>query len=137
MSRHLCAATARWDFEEVSPHAHCLCPSVFVGMEITKEDAAALGNGVLKQIRHITFCGNNIGRFDRAILIISYLPCVFLFFCVGLNAGSLDMLVAVLLLCEYIESASILHNSLHDQHMSHILRLITEHPSLATLDLCW
>ena len=35
-------------------------------MEISKDDAAELSSGVLKQIRHITFCGNNLGTVDAS-----------------------------------------------------------------------
>lgn len=95
------------------------CPEIralrLQGMEIGKEEATALSNGVLKQIRHVTFCGNSIGA----------------------TSGCLEILVSLLLLCEYLESAAILHNSITDKQIEPVLKLLREHQKLTSLDLCW
>lgn len=85
------------------------------GMKITEEEARALGQAALRQLRHVTFCGNSL----------------------GMSNGSLEVLVALLLLCDYLESAAFVRNSLSDRHVPDIAKLVSEHPSLESLDLCW
>jgi Ran GTPase-activating protein (RanGAP) involved in mRNA processing and transport len=47
----------------------------------------------------------------------------------------MEVIVGVLLLCEYLESAAFQRNSLDDEAMPHIARLISDHASLSSLDL--
>lgn len=84
------------------------------GMEITADDVDELCKG-LKQIQNITFCDNSI----------------------GLNEGSLERLVALLLCCGMLESTSIIRNCLGDIHIPHIVSLMSRHSSLTHISLCW
>jgi len=86
------------------------------GMDISTSDARELGSTCLRSIRHITFCENNL----------------------GVNEGSLGMLVGLLCAAEVLESASIVRNNIKDYHVPNILDLIRQHSStLARLSLCW
>jgi hypothetical protein len=106
-----CAQQELSDFLSSCPHVKSLR---FQGVEITAEDANKLGDG-LKQIRNITFCDNSI----------------------GLNEGSLEVLVALLLCCGMLESTSIIRNSLSDDHVPHIIDLLSRHMTLSHLSLSW
>jgi len=94
------------------------CPHItslrLQGIEISAEDADELGKG-LKQLRHLTFCDNSIGLHD----------------------GSLERLVALLLCCGLLESTSIIRNSLDDQHIPQLVKLMKDHTSLARVSFCW
>lgn len=84
------------------------------GVEITTKELKIIGAS-LKEIRHITFCDNSI----------------------GLNQGAFDVLCATLLCCSFLESTSIVRNSLDDGHVGQIVNLISKHNSLKELSLCW
>lgn len=94
------------------------CPNVHTlrleGMNIQKPDVVELGKGALKGIRHITFCGNNI----------------------GINKDCLEYLIGVLL-CGDLKSATIDRNSLSDMHMPALVDLVERCDSLSRLSLCW
>jgi len=83
-------------------------------MEITGKDVDELGKG-LKQIRNIIFCDNSI----------------------GLQQGSLERLVALLLCCGFLESTSFIRNCLNDDHVPKILSLLQGHQSLTRISLSW
>lgn len=85
------------------------------GMNISKEEASLLGKSVLKEIRHVTFCDNEL----------------------GVNDGALDVLVTFLLCCSWLESAAFLRNSISDIHVPQLMTLVTNHQRLSKLDLCW
>lgn len=106
---------AQWkalsEFLKSCPHIRSLR---LQNIEITAKDAEELGPG-LNQIRNITFCDNSI----------------------GLNEGSLEVLVALLLCCGMLESTCIIRNSIADQHIPHILSLLTQHSSLTRISLSW
>mmetsp|Transcript_1674 Transcript_1674/g.3176 ORF Transcript_1674/g.3176 Transcript_1674/m.3176 type:complete len:393 (+) Transcript_1674:495-1673(+) len=93
-------------------------PSITVlrlqGVEITTKELKIIGAS-LKEIRHITFCDNSI----------------------GLNQGAFDVLCATLLCCSFLESTSIVRNSLDDGHVGQIVNLISKHNSMKELSLCW
>eukprot|EP00470_Lotharella_oceanica_P005241 CAMPEP_0170174956 /NCGR_PEP_ID=MMETSP0040_2-20121228/8120_1 /TAXON_ID=641309 /ORGANISM="Lotharella oceanica, Strain CCMP622" /LENGTH=369 /DNA_ID=CAMNT_0010416789 /DNA_START=89 /DNA_END=1195 /DNA_ORIENTATION=- len=84
------------------------------GVEITTKELKIIGAS-LKEIRHITFCDNSI----------------------GLNQGAFDVLCATLLCCSFLESTSIVRNSLDDGHVGQIVNLISKHNSMKELSLCW
>lgn len=84
------------------------------GVEITTKELKIIGAS-LKEIRHITFCDNSI----------------------GLNQGAFDVLCATLLCCTFLESTSIVRNSLRDEHIPQIVDLISKHSSLKQLSLSW
>jgi len=94
------------------------CPHItslrLQGIEISAEDADELGKG-LQQLRHLTFCDNSI----------------------GLHEGSLERLVALLLCCGLLESTSIIRNSLDDQHIPQLVKLMKDHTSLTRVSFCW
>jgi len=88
----------------------------FQGVDITTNEARELGSNCLRSIRHVTFCENNL----------------------GVNDGSLGMLVGLLCAAELLESAVIVRNNIKDYHVPNILQLIKQHSStLASLSLCW
>jgi len=96
------------------------CPEIYSlrlqGMDISTNDARELGSNCLRSIRHITFCENNL----------------------GVNEGSLGMLVGLLCAAELLESAAIVRNNIKDYHVPNILDLIRHHSStLVRLSLCW
>lgn len=84
------------------------------GVEITTKELKIIGAS-LKEIRHITFCDNSI----------------------GLNQGAFDVLCATLLCCSFLESTSIVRNSLDDGHVPQIVNLVSKHSSLKELSLSW
>jgi hypothetical protein len=88
----------------------------FQGVDITTNEARELGSNCLRGVRHVTFCENNL----------------------GINDGSLGMLVGLLCAAEVLESAVIVRNNIKDYHVPNILQLIRQHSStLANLSLCW
>lgn len=99
------------EFLESCPHIKSLR---LQGMEITGKDVDELGKG-LKQIRNIIFCDNSI----------------------GLQQGSLERLVALLLCCGFLESTSFIRNCLNDDHVPKILSLLQGHQSLTRISLSW
>jgi hypothetical protein len=107
------------------------------GMDISEEEATMLGKGVLRQIKHIAFCGNNIGMLTLLLFFIcqSSQSLTLIDITIGLTEGSMEIIVGILLLCEYLESAAFQRNSLDDEAMPHIARLISEHNTLSSLDL--
>jgi hypothetical protein len=84
-------------------------------VSISGKNASDLGNGVLRYVRHISFCDNNLAVHER----------------------SLECLVQILLCCEVLKSAAFQRNSLTDSEVPHICTLLQEHPSLSNLSLCW
>jgi len=84
-------------------------------VSISYKNAADLGNGVLRYVRHISFCDNNLAVHER----------------------SLECLVQILLCCEVLKSAAFQRNSLTDSEVPHICTLLQSHPSLSNLSLCW
>lgn len=85
------------------------------GMEITREDAEALGTGIQKYVKHVTFSGNGI----------------------GVNEGAMEKIVAILLCCDLLKSAAFQRCSLDDSHVPEVCRLLRQHASLSYLSLAW
>jgi hypothetical protein len=83
-------------------------------MDISAREADQLGPG-LKRIRHVTFCDNSI----------------------GLHEGTLEVLVALLLCCGFLESTYIIRNSLTDNHVPSLVALMKRHRTLTHLSLAW
>jgi len=86
-------------------------------MDISKSEAQQLGKGVLKEIRHLTFCENSI----------------------GLNENTLEYICGALLHCELLESAAFLRQSLTDMHLPFIFEMATDPrlQKLQSLSLAW